>query len=385
MSRAKNKASIQRYMASNGRVDYRDLEDLAKEYNEQRFVQMVRYHCLVGVQVLQGALEDDPDDADSTKLFTLAKGSFLNSQKKRFDLTKVVFPLIPGQNSPENELIYVGQDDGNNIVISDYSISHDHLSVRIDNNGRYFMRDLGAKNGTKLNDEVCSLNIDIELNDDDVIQIGRYQFIFLSPSMLYARLKGFDIKESLAEMVNSLGKADYKLLKEMADCRQEGMFVQLVHYPALVGLALFKGYLVEAANQSQAEDSDETKLFLNEDRSKLKSVTMEYLSRNIFPIAIRPGKVKGRDVLTIGRAETNDLCMVDNSISRVHAQIRIAGEGHYFFADTNSRNGSWINGKKLCSEEVALCEGDKVKIGRFLFTFAFPSTLYNMLRSRKKK
>jgi pSer/pThr/pTyr-binding forkhead associated (FHA) protein len=383
MNATAKKEYIQRFMAPTGRVAYRDLQDLANEHNEQRFVQLVRYHCFVGVSVLHGELEDDPDDAQSTKIFDRKASPKASRGKDGFDLTKVVFPLVPGQNTPENELIFVGQNDDNNIVISDYSISHDHLSIRLDSDGRYFITDLGSKNSTLIQDEEIIPGKEVEIVEDDTIQIGRYQFIFASPGMLYARLRGLDVQQSIVDLINHLGKADYKMLKEMAKWRKEDMFVQLVLNPALVGMALFKGSMVEPEVKIDDDDSDETKLFMNENRDKQIAVTLDYLSRNIFPILHKVDKEQDKDCLKIGRSETNDLCMLDSSISRIHGQIRIAGTGHYYYTDFKSRNGSWINGKKVGDIEVVLSEGDKLKVGRYLFNFVFPSTLYKMLNKKK--
>jgi pSer/pThr/pTyr-binding forkhead associated (FHA) protein len=383
MNAKDKKEYIQRFMAPSGRVAYRDLQELANEHNEQRFVQLVRYHFFVGVRVLQGELQDDPDDAESTKLFAHKDRAKSARVDDAFDLTKVVFPLVPGQNRPDNELILVGQDGGNNIVISDYSISHNHLSIRYDSDGNYFVKDLGSKNSTIIHGKEIISDKEVEILDDEIIHIGRYQFIFASPGRIYARLRGLDVQQSIFDLINHLGKADYKVLKEMAKLRKESMFVQLVHNPALVGMALFKGSMVEADVKADEGDSDETKLFMNENNDKQIAVTLDYLSRNIFPIVHRADKDENKDCLTIGRSETNDLCMKDGSISRIHGQIRIAGTGHYFYTDFKSRNGSWINGKKVKDVEVVLCEGDKIKVGRFLFNFIFPSTLYKMLNAKK--
>jgi pSer/pThr/pTyr-binding forkhead associated (FHA) protein len=371
---------IQRFMAPNGRADYRALQEMADEKNEQQFVQMVRAHCLVGVQVLPGEISDDPNDSSATKLFDFCDDAGRDSSLKTFDLSKVVFPLAGGKNVAGDKIFSVGQDDANDITISDYSISRHHMVFRIDHAGRCFVKDLESKNSTMVRNEVCEPNVEVEILNEDPIQIGRYQFHFLSPGMLYARLKGLDIHQSIMELVNTLGKADYKALKKIASYRGEDVFVQLVRNPALVGVGLFKGQMVDPDSD---EDENETRLFMPEDIKKQQAVAMKYLTRNIFPIIFQSEDLTDKAHLTIGRSENNDLCMADGSISRLHAQIRSAGEGHFYYKDYGSSNGSRINGKKVGEEEVVLSEGDKLKIGRFLFTFVFPSTLYRMLKNRR--
>ncbi len=373
--------AIQRFMAPNGRVDYRDLKEMAEEYNEQRFAQMLGCYCLVGKQVLPGEINDDPDNPHATKLYSRSGDGSRSNGPRDFDLTKVIFPLAVGSKSEDGTVFTIGQDDENDLVISEYSISHKHLQIRRDDDGLYFAKDLGSKNSTIIGKEMCETGKEVEITCEEHIQLGRYLFQFLSPGMLYARLKGFDMQEGIMELINNLGKADYKALKEIATWRGEEIFVQLVRYPALVGVGLFKGYLVDA-DDGDDEDDDDTKVFLDEDKDNSRAVTMKYLARNIFPIVPIKTDARTKKFLTIGRSPSNDLCMDDNSISRSHSQIRTAGEGHYLYKDYGSSNGSRINGEQIGEEETPLNEGDKVKIGRYLFIFVFPSTLYKMLRKK---
>jgi pSer/pThr/pTyr-binding forkhead associated (FHA) protein len=63
------------------------------------------------------------------------------------------------------------------IVIPERQVSRQHSEIYLDQ-GRYFVRDLGSKNGTYVNGE--SLHGDVELHDEDEIQIAlceRIRFI----------------------------------------------------------------------------------------------------------------------------------------------------------------------------------------------------------------
>ncbi|MBF0447491.1 MAG: FHA domain-containing protein [Magnetococcales bacterium] len=380
MGTEKEAGQIQRLLTSTGRIEYGDLKGLAEENNEQRFVQLVRAHCLVGVEVVTGEIKDDPKQGSHTMLFRAGHNLKRDRGQQDFDLSQVIFPLVNRRNSRNNDHFTVGQNDDNDIVISDYSVSREHLVIRVNQRGLYFLTDLGSKNSTLIQDKICPPNKEQEITAGDHIQIGRYQFVFLSPSMLYARLIGLNVQKTFMELINHLGKADYVALKKVADLRGEAVFMQLVQNPALVGVGLFKGYLVN----DDEDEKDETKLFLNENQDQHNVVSMKYLTRNIFPILHRSESSRVLGYLTIGRQESSDICMEDNSISREHARIGIPAEGHYIFIDCGSRNGSRINDEKLTKdEERALSEGDQVKIGRYMFTFVFPSTLFNMLKNRK--
>lgn len=67
----------------------------------------------------------------------------------------------------------------------------------------------------------------------------------------------------------------------------------------------------------------------------------------------------------IGRHSRNEIVLDDssNGVSRFHAEIR-AEAGKYFIVDLNSRNGVWINGRRI-KEKSALALGVPVTVGAF--------------------
>jgi pSer/pThr/pTyr-binding forkhead associated (FHA) protein len=82
---------------------------------------------------------------------------------------------------------------------------------------------------------------------------------------------------------------------------------------------------------------------------------------------IRQVSVSGR-LTTIGRSEGNSLIIDSDLISRQHAVIDWDGD-HYALIDAGSRNGSYVNGRKV--ERQELRNGDMIALGdceiRFLF------------------
>jgi pSer/pThr/pTyr-binding forkhead associated (FHA) protein len=58
-----------------------------------------------------------------------------------------------------------------------------------------------------------------------------------------------------------------------------------------------------------------------------------------------------------------DICVKDQSISRIHARIDYNGAS-YTVTDLNSTNGTYVNGMQLDpNETVELTEGDEVRFG----------------------
>ena len=67
-------------------------------------------------------------------------------------------------------------------------------------------------------------------------------------------------------------------------------------------------------------------------------------------------------IIKIGRSSNNDVNVNDRFVSKVHCQIIQDDNGNYRLIDTNSKNGTYINGTKRHGE-VRLNTSDIVRIG----------------------
>jgi|GEM_PF-6394458 len=87
--------------------------------------------------------------------------------------------LIPA-NTPQNTVILdqkrviIGRSSEADIMILDPSVSSTHCLLFY-KGGRFFIKDLGSKNGTFVNGEPVILSA---LNDGDLIKIGEREFVF---------------------------------------------------------------------------------------------------------------------------------------------------------------------------------------------------------------
>lgn len=68
------------------------------------------------------------------------------------------------------------------------------------------------------------------------------------------------------------------------------------------------------------------------------------------------------EAVTIGRAASCDLVVVDNYVSNVHARI-FARDGGWWLEDLGSTNGTFVNERKV-SAPVAVGPGDTVRVGK---------------------
>ena len=76
-----------------------------------------------------------------------------------------------------------------------------------------------------------------------------------------------------------------------------------------------------------------------------------------------------KPLITIGRWQDKDLVLDSRAVSRQHAQIRWEA-GRYLLEDLSSKNGTFLNDRRLSRSEPLL-DGDRIRIPPdFEFTFA---------------
>ncbi len=69
--------------------------------------------------------------------------------------------------------------------------------------------------------------------------------------------------------------------------------------------------------------------------------------------------------VSIGRAQSSDLTVVHPSVSRMHCKISRRGP-EYLLEDSGSRNGTFVNGKKI--KRASLKVGDKISVGSLVIS-----------------
>jgi len=76
---------------------------------------------------------------------------------------------------------------------------------------------------------------------------------------------------------------------------------------------------------------------------------------------------------TVGRKETNTICIKDHQISSQHAELQVQ-EHDWWIRDLQSRNGIFVNGKKVDSQ--ILKHGDIIRLGETtcVFQYQMPKT-----------
>jgi adenylate cyclase len=74
---------------------------------------------------------------------------------------------------------------------------------------------------------------------------------------------------------------------------------------------------------------------------------------------------------TLGRGSENDIPLSDKCASRSHAMFQIVGDNNYFLIDLGSRNGSFVNSRRV-TVPVSLKNGDRIILGETEIDFFCP-------------
>lgn len=80
----------------------------------------------------------------------------------------------------------------------------------------------------------------------------------------------------------------------------------------------------------------------------------------------------GNNCWTVGRSDDNNFVLGDRWISRNHAMLQCMDTGEYYLIDLGSRNGSFINGRRV-SVPVTLHNGDAITFGQTELKFYCPT------------
>lgn len=83
-------------------------------------------------------------------------------------------------------------------------------------------------------------------------------------------------------------------------------------------------------------------------------------------------RVRIKHACTIGRTESNDIALPNPRVSRRHAVIQSQSSNELWLVDLGSRNGVFINGKRV-QQPSLLRDRDLISIGPFQLTFIQPN------------
>ena len=101
---------------------------------------------------------------------------------------------------------------------------------------------------------------------------------------------------------------------------------------------------------------------------------------------IKPSHTEQREIkdfISLGREESNMLCLDDDSASRRHCRIQKKDNEGFILQDMGSRNGTFLNGNKVF--KAVLKNNDRIQLGKTEFIFSYSALDKNNPMQTKSK
>ncbi len=237
--------------------------------------------------------------------------------------------------------ITLGRDASCDVVVTSKNVSRRHAEVMSTPKG-YVVID-GSTNGTFVND------VQIEgqqlLARGDLIRVGEYTFRFYADLAPEEPPAPAAVSPELAPAVPPPG-AEHRLsntLHGVPGVRVSAPGVTKPAEPGAAGAARAVGIVPEAAKTRPSAVG-----------------VLAYL-------VVRSGTLKGQrfpikvPVVNVGRADYNDICLPEESVSTTHAKLQ-RREGIWILVDLESTNGTMVDGDRVAGE-VPLAPGSLIRFG----------------------
>lgn len=103
--------------------------------------------------------------------------------------------------------------------------------------------------------------------------------------------------------------------------------------------------------------------------------------KNVAWIQKREGANAFGIMVTIGRAQNNDIKIPSPDVSKFHAYVRFDPDGKASLTDAGSKYGTFVQDKKLTprDEHAALENGTRIRLGKIGMTFHTPEGFHAFL------
>jgi hypothetical protein len=109
-------------------------------------------------------------------------------------------------------------------------------------------------------------------------------------------------------------------------------------------------------------------------------------SRTILALALRKRQEAFANMITVGRAQNNDIVIPDISVSKFHAYFRVPNEGinpahgRVQLCDSDSSNGTWLGDLRLPAKEAVVAQvGSVLRFGTVALTLVDAAQLWDRM------
>ncbi|KPA13564.1 maltooligosyl trehalose synthase [Candidatus Magnetomorum sp. HK-1] len=226
------------------------------------------------------------------------------------------------ESSCEEKTISIGKNEDNDIVIASNYVSAFHAKVIITQD-EIILEDLNSSNGTYVNGlKIVAQSITF----DDNVTLGKTTVFDLS-----------ELREFIEEdQVSSQNHIEADNIMKNED--------KYVDQKSEEEISLNNNEDINISNSAKSSNNGDTEFFSYDEDVSLISDRIKL----------------DKDVVTIGRDDSNDIILQYPQISRHHAMIKKADHG-YTVHDLQSTNGTFVNGKKI--ENCKIQNYDEIQLG----------------------
>lgn len=182
---------IEQLSKGSGKVQVSSLLELAQTVSQEEFSETVSCASLVGSAIRDGQIGQVFSASHGTSSFQtfVFKSEEVQALLQGSTIENSIF-LLRNDPSGKSGATYtqfcIGRAKQSDIRIVDFAISRTHARIEIHADG-FIIRDCNSRNGTLVNGTKISA-YGHRLADGDTVTLGRYDFAFLTPRSLYAKL-----------------------------------------------------------------------------------------------------------------------------------------------------------------------------------------------------
>jgi pSer/pThr/pTyr-binding forkhead associated (FHA) protein len=117
---------------------------------------------------------------------------------------------------PENKMVVFGREEHTDFqILEDGLVSREHFGIEKDDKGNFMLIDLGASNGTFLNERQVGSNELRILKNADKIRAGRQEFVFLSEKPVMQKKDTNPLNQVMSDIKK--GKGYHTIMAEIIE------------------------------------------------------------------------------------------------------------------------------------------------------------------------
>ncbi len=149
--------------------------------------------------------------------------------------------------------------------------------------------------------------------------------------------------------------------------------------------------MIAMGDVAQNYDGFDTEVATSLDILDLSKSTRRFdLNARVFEVEKRSGVNPYSQMIILGRTPNSDIRLQNTDVSKMHAYLtwKESPEGEiYQIADSDSRNGTWINEKKLIPSKPHTIESGEVIVlgGSVFLCFYYPKELFSILSNMREQ